>query len=181
MSHDNRYCSACGTQLTPGAVYCSRCGTPVSTTPPSGTAPSPSPPPSYGRQYRYEKYEKQEKNEKHEKGRGASIIGAVVGGGILIWLGVTFTLQQMGVIPPANWWAYFISGIGVILILQGLISFGSTRRPFIGSFIGGAILLLIGLAFITNISAVFWPLILVVIGIAIIASAFVARQRTPTP
>jgi hypothetical protein len=79
------------------------------------------------------------------------------------------------------WWAYFIAGIGVILILQGLIMFAMSRRSFLGPVIGGAILFLIGLAFIVNIVGTFWPLILVVIGIAIIASSFAARQRSPTP
>jgi hypothetical protein len=182
VSQDNRYCSSCGAQLSPGAAYCSRCGTPVSGAPTSG-APPPATPPSgrYRRDYRYEKYEKQEKREKQEKGRGGNIAGPIVGGLILIWLGATFYLQEIGFIPTTTWWAYFLAGIGGILILQGLINFGVSRRPFIGSFIGGAILLLIGLFFIANIQNIFWPLILVVIGVAILASSFTARRRTPPP
>ncbi len=182
MSQENRYCSSCGSQLTTGASFCAKCGAPAPGTPPPSPAAG-APPGGYyrRREYRHEKQEKQEKNEKQEKGRRGSITGPIVGGLILIWLGVTFYLQQTNVISSDRWWAYFLAGIGAILILQGLINFGATRRPFIGSFIGGAFLLLIGLFFIWNVQFAFWPLFLVIIGIAILASSLTMRRRTPAP
>ena len=190
---DSKFCHNCGAQLVPGAIYCQRCGTPVpGAAPPAGSAvPSPATPgpayPNYPYRRRHEKQEKNEKNEKGEKGekggKGFGIIGPVVGGLILVWLGVTFFLAQNGTLVWSNWWAYFIAGIGAILILQGILMFGLSRRTFYGPFIGGAILLLIGLSYLANIYswANFWPLILVIIGVVVLISAFVGRRRSPTP
>jgi hypothetical protein len=132
---------------------------------------------------RYEKYEKNEKLEKGEKGRGrAAIVGPITGGLISIWLGATFYLQQENLLPSDNWWAYFLAGIGAIIILQGILQYALTQRGFYGSFIGGAILLILGIAFIYNYNfSFFWPLVLVVIGIAVLASAFTARRNRPIP
>ena len=189
MSSDSRFCHNCGAPLAPGSSFCSRCGTQVfGATPPSPPA-TPAPPSyPYGRQ-RHEKQEKHEKNEKNEKnekggGRGSGgLVGPIVGGLILVWLGVTFYLEQNGTISSSNWWAYFIVGIGAILILQGVLLFGMQRRPFFGPFIGGAVLLIIGLSYIANNYSWgnFWPLIFIVIGAVVIISAFTGRRRTPMP
>jgi hypothetical protein len=188
VSSENKFCHNCGAPLVPGAAFCARCGTSLTAT----TATPPSPPPSAPqpeypyRRHRHEKQEKQEKYEKNEKGekggRGTGIIGPLTGGLILIWLGITFYLQQANVVPfNQNWWAYFISGIGAILILQGILLFAMHRRPFYGPLIGGAFLILIGVPFIGNYNwGNVWPLFIIVIGVAILASAF-ARRRTPTP
>ena len=179
-SSGSAYCHKCGAELPVGSSFCPKCGTPIT------ASAAEAPQAQYyrrGREYRHEKYEKQEKhekNEKGEKGRGGSIIGPVIGGAILIWLGLTFYLQQVGTFPAANWWAYFIMGIGIIIILQGVLLYSRHRRPIYGPFIGGAILFLIGLSFVYNAWNDFWPLIIVVIGIAILASAL-ARSRTPAP
>jgi putative Mn2+ efflux pump MntP len=69
----------------------------------------------------------------------------------------------------------------VIVILQGMIRYAERGRPYVGSLIGGAILIIIGFAFVSSASYFFWPLILVVLGLAVIASAFTARRRTPVP
>ncbi len=181
-------------------MYCPKCGTAVSqpgpspatgapTTPPAGPSPQPSDWREQRRLWRaqrraerYEKYEKGEKQtEKAEKGRGGGIIGPIIGGSILIWLGITFYLEQIGYLPLADWWAYFVAGIGAIIIIQGLISYAMYRVPYIGSLIGGAILLVIGLAFISNFAANLWPLILVIIGVALLVSSLTARRRRPPP
>ena len=197
MSDSNRFCHRCGAELPAGSAFCPRCGNPVAATgPPGAGAPPPSQPePTDWREQRrqwraqrraerdekYEKQEKQEKNEKNEKGGRGNIIGPIIGGSILVWLGITFYLQQIGTFPSSDWWAYFIVGIGVIIIIQGIILYAQHRRPFIGPLIGGAVLLFVGLSFIYNAWANFWPLILVVIGIAIVGSALAAQRRTPKP
>jgi hypothetical protein len=109
------------------------------------------------------------------------MIGPLVGALILIWLGVTFYLQDAGLLPASNWWAYFIAGIGVIVIIQGIARYIEYRGPYLGSVIGGGVLFIIGLSFIGGFASYFWPLILIIIGIAVLASAFVARGRRPTP
>lgn len=133
------------------------------------------------RHEKQEKQEKHEKGEKNEKGRGGDITGAVTGGLILIWLGVTFFLQENNYIPSENWWAYFLIGIGAILVFQGVLRYGMSRRPFVGSFIGGCVLLLIGFSFVQGVTADLWPLILVVIGAFVLLSGTIGRRRRPTP
>jgi zinc-ribbon domain len=188
----NKFCVKCGAPLTPDATFCAKCGTPVAPT----SGPSATPPPMWDRHayrqwrrqaradYRYEKYEKhekQEKREKHEKGRGGSIISPIMGALVLIWLGTTLYLQQINYIPSSVWWAYFIAGVGIIIIAQGIMRYLEYHGPYVGSAIGGAILFLIGLAFITGLSFNFWPLLLVAIGVALIVSAVLGRRNRPAP
>jgi zinc ribbon protein len=173
-----KYCSKCGAPLPEGATFCPKCGTAVTAAPPQG------PPPP--RQYRYEKHEKgekrekREKGEKAEKGREGDISGAVFGGLILVWLGISFYLQQIGTIPADRWWAYFIFGIGVLLVLRGVIQL-SKGWYYSGSIVGGAILMVVGFVFIENVQFSFWPLILVIIGAAIIFTGLAGRRRVPKP
>jgi hypothetical protein len=181
LSGGNRFCTKCGTQIPPGADFCPNCGTSAFTfSAGQGGASGPSGPYPYSGR-RHEKQEKQEKQEKNEKGRGGDLTGAITGGLILIWLGLTFYLQENGYIASDNWWAYFLIGLGAILILQGVFRYATRRRPPVGSVIGGVFLILIGLAFIQGFSASLWPLILVAIGVAILLSALIGRQRRPVP
>lgn len=133
------------------------------------------------RQHYSEKNEKREKNEKNEKGRGGSITGPIVGALILIWLGISFYLQEIGVFPSGDWWAFFIAGIGIIIIIQGVVRYLEYGGPYFGSVIGGAVLFIIGLSFINNFWGNLWPLILVVIGVALLVSAFRGRRNRPVP
>ena len=158
----------------------------MSSVPSGGQTAPPVPPYGYQRrrqekQEKNEKGERNEKNEKNEKGRGGDLTGPITGGLILIWLGITFFLSQNNYISSDNWWAYFLMGIGAILILQGVLRFGMSRRPFIGSFIGGVVLMIIGFSFVQGFSANLWPLILVAIGAAVMLSATLGRRRRPAP
>jgi MFS family permease len=170
----------CGAALPDNATFCPNCGTAVSTgVPPQAAAV----PPRWERRYdRYEKREKQEKNEKNEKGRGGDISGAITGALILIWLGISFYLAQSGRVGWENWWQIFLVGLGAVLILQGILRYARTRRPFIGPIIGGVVLMLIGLSFFAGANGVdFWPLILVAIGVIVLFSALAGRRRVPNP
>ena len=183
MPPDSKYCGKCGSPLTDNAAFCAKCGSPVLPARSQPIVPAV-PQPQVHRNEKNEKAEKSEKSEKgekNEKGRGGNIMGPLVGGLILVWLGVTLYAQQSGLIASDNWWAYFIVGIGVILMIQGLVGYASGRRPLIGSLIGGGILLIVGLSFIANVSANLWPLIFVVIGVALLVSSLSMRKRTPAP
>jgi lysylphosphatidylglycerol synthetase-like protein (DUF2156 family) len=107
-----------------------------------------------------------------------------VGGLLLIWLGITFFLEQNGYLASDIWWAYFVAGIGVILIVYGAALY-TRGRPGLGPVIGGFILVLIGLSTIAAVSlsfaAKFWPLILVVLGFLVLATGLAARRRVPRP
>ena len=182
MSSGNKFCAKCGAALPENATFCPNCGTPTA----SSAWQQATQPPRWERRYdRYEKREKREKNEKgekHEKGRGGDIYGAITGGLILVWLGISFYLAQSGYVSWDKWWQIFLVGLGVVLIFQGLLRYAKSRRPFTGPIIGGAILIVIGLAFFVGTEVGnFWPLILVAIGIAVLVSAIAGRRRVPNP
>ena len=191
MSSWSRYCHRCGAALPAGAGFCPNCGTAAAVTPATAQVEAPSPPSQgapespYYHRHRHEKEEKQEKHEKHEKGekgRG-DLAGALTGGLILILLGVLlyFSIAGNTAINAGNFWEYFIIGVGIILILQGIVRYVERGRSLVGSFIGGAVLVVFGLALVSSSSNYVWPLILVVLGVAAIASAFTARRRVPVP
>jgi len=129
---------------------------------------------------RAEKVEKEEKGEKHEKGRKRDLAGTIFGGEVLIWLGISFWLAQSGTVGWNIWWAYFIAGLGALLIIQGVLRVGmrGSAYQFSGLFIGGAILLVIGLAFIYG-TALHWSYILILLGILVIVMAIFGRRRAP--
>jgi hypothetical protein len=148
------------------------------------TTPGPQQPPAPWRGEKYEKREKREKGEKGEKAAGGGMLGAIVGGSVLIWLGVTFFLEQNGNISSDIWWAYFILGVGAILILEGVVIY-SRGHYGLGPIIGGAFLIFAGISAIATdnyrIQSNLWPLAIVVIGLLVLLSGFAFRRRVPTP
>ena len=188
MSQGSRYCHKCGAVLPSSAAFCPACGTPVAAGPTAGSQAPPAQPvaPRYARHEKHEKQEKQEKHEKgekQEKGRGGDLAGAITGGLILILLGILLYYATLGTtaVTFANFWQYFIIGVGVILVIQGIIRYGEKGTLYLGSFIGGAVMIVIWLAFISSANTNLWPLILVVLGVAAIVSAFTARRNAPPP
>ncbi len=127
-----------------------------------------------------EKAEKGEKGEKPEKKRDWT--GALLGGGILIWLGISLYITRTEGVRWTDWWGYFVAGIGVLLIVMGAAraALPTHRGRAIGPFVGGVVLAIIGLSGIYGIQE-FWPFVLVGIGLAIIVSAVVSRGRSPAP
>lgn len=182
----SRYCHKCGSALPSGATFCPSCGTAVAAVPSvvQGAAPAAGPAPArHERHEKSEKQEKQEKREKNEKGRGGDLAGAITGGLILILLGILLYYATIGgtAITFGNFWQYLIIGVGVILVVQGIIRYGEKGTPYLGSFIGGAVMIIIGLGFISSNNLDLWPLILIVLGAAAIVSAFTVRRRIPVP
>jgi len=184
MSGTPRYCAKCGAPVLEGAAFCAKCGAPVGLTAQPSAAPSSGMGYRYEKQEKHEKHEKREKSEKGEKGEkreAGDFSGILTGGLILIWLGVTFYYAQTGAIGWDVWWAYFILGLGVVLVVQGLVRYAQGRHAYWGPVIGGAILAMIGYAFVVGTSANFWPLILVVIGALVIVAGIGGRRSSPTP
>jgi len=98
----------------------------------------------------------------------------LTGGLVLILLGALFLLVQADRfgLTWANWWTYFLVGLGAILILTGL--FGFRDRPgesLRGRFIGGLVLIIVGAVNILGVTT-WWPAILVVIGLALVIGSF---------
>ncbi|WP_455279645.1 zinc-ribbon domain-containing protein [[Eubacterium] cellulosolvens] len=185
-----KFCSNCGNSLPAGTAFCAKCGTAVDVkTLQKGLQPS-------GRRRRNEKHEKnekqekdekheknekQEKDEKHEKreGRGSAIIGGLV----LIWLGVSFMLATYEIIPLDNWGAYFLSGLGGIIIVYGLISYSEWHNPVIlrGTIIAGVAVLAMGILSIIEMRDFMGAAVLIVAGLAILILGISSRRRAPTP
>ncbi len=112
------------------------------------------------------------------------MLGAIVAGLILIWLGTTFFLEQNGYLASDIWWAYFISGVGIILALEGVLIY--TRGHIgLGPLIGGAVLLFGGVSSIATHNYTYesqlWPLGIVAIGVLVIVVGFTFRRRVPKP
>ena len=141
-------------------------------------------------------YEKPEKEEKDEKGgQGQSMeekwardpLGTAVGAVILIWLGVTLLAANTGLTGLVDWsnmWAWFLLGLGAILLLEALVRLviPEFRRPVVGRIIGGIVLLLIGatgtsLPFLRQFNIeTWWPLIPIVAGVLILLAGLFRRR-----
>ena len=133
----------------------------------------------------------EEGKEEREEGRGGTEekwnrdpLGTTIGALILIWLGVTLFLANLGTLAWIQWenfWAWFILGIGAIFILEVLIrlTVPEYRRPIGGRLIAGVILLAIGASFtfLPFDIGKLWPLIPIAIGLAILFGGLFKPRR----
>ena len=102
---------------------------------------------------------------------------SLTGGLILILLGVLFLLTEMGKIGWANWWAYFLVGLGGIFLLEALLRLFSAegRRGTGGKVIAGLVLVVIGGAYLVGFEE-WWPLVLIAAGLGVLVSGFIRRK-----
>ena len=122
------------------------------------------PPPDWREQRREERHQRREMRWKDG--------GAWIGGGILILLGAVFLAQNLGAPLPRNWWAVFI-------LIPAFASFSSAwslyRRAggqmtggVRGGIVGGCILALLAVSFFFGLDwGRFWPVILILVGAAV--------------
>ncbi|MBN2378905.1 hypothetical protein JXM67_03785 [candidate division WOR-3 bacterium] len=101
-------------------------------------------------------------------------VGGIVGGLIVVWIGVFFLLRYTDVIPDENWWAYLLLGFGGIFLLGGVVRLFIARFRYrgLGMLVPGIVLSAVGMVFITD-KVAWWPLILVVVGVVIVAGVLV--------
>ena len=143
--------------------------------------------------------EKQEKDEKdrqkheektfEEKWR-RDPLGAVIWGAILIWAGLVFLAENMGLLgrlPVSpffpglgalqNAWSIILIGAGIIILIGVGIRLlvPAYREPIGGSLVLAAILIGAGLGDIFGWNVI-WPLIVIAIGLGILLRSFF-RQR----
>jgi vacuolar-type H+-ATPase subunit I/STV1/DNA-directed RNA polymerase subunit RPC12/RpoP len=178
------YCPKCGKEVKEDAVFCPYCGQSL----------KPEDKVVYRRPHdeKNEKGEKNEKNEKDSRGEKAekgekneglgAMWGAVMGGLIVLWLGVTFLLRQYNYIADNHWWSWFMGGLGIIVILRGLMMFVQTSnwRASSGLIIGGAIVTLIGVGSYLGL-ADWWAFLIILVGAWIVVNAFMSRGGHPRP
>jgi hypothetical protein len=101
----------------------------------------------------------------------------LTGGLILILLGVLFLLTEMDRISWADWWAYFLVGLGGIFILEAVLRGFSAegRRGLGGRLIAGAVLAAIGGSHLLGLEE-WWPLLLIAVGVVVLVSSFLERR-----
>jgi len=120
--------------------------------------------------------EKDEKDEKDEKGEGIEEkwrrdpLSAIFFGLLILVVGLFLLLAAMNVIAWGEWWAFLLLGIGAVLIIEALVRYAmpAYRRPIFARMFIGLILLCIGAANIANLET-WWPVAVIVVGLAILA------------
>ena len=100
----------------------------------------------------------------------------VTGGLILILLGILFLMSEMDKVSWSDWWAYFLVGLGAIFLIEALLrSFSPEgRRAIGGRLVAGPILIVIGASHLIGLEH-WWPLVLIVVGIGVLISAFIKK------
>ncbi len=129
--------------------------------------------------------EREDRRRERRELRRSDPIGSVVGALVLIWLGVLFLAVQnpeMVRLPFSiswdNVWAFFLIGLGALLILESLLRviFPAPRR-IVGPLIWGIILLVIGVAGLFPGLGVekLWPLALIAGGLGLLLTNVLRR------
>ena len=110
--------------------------------------------------------------EKHDRKQRNNHPSGLTGGLILILLGVLFLLATLDYISWGDWWAYFLIGLGAILIFEVILRAAASayRQHVTGKLIGGAVLIIIGMAHIFGM-VTWWPLILIAVGLIVVISS----------
>ena len=114
--------------------------------------------------------------EKKGTEQGPDRYSGVAGGLVLILLGILFLLSLHDYIHWSDWWAYFVIGLGAILILDYIIraASGAKRGAHAGKIVAGVVLIVIGASHFFGLST-WWPLILIAVGVILLVSSF--RKR----
>ena len=87
----------------------------------------------------------------------------------MVWLGISFTLTQSGLVPSHLWWMVYTFGLGGIFMLIALskyMKYGYTNKT-VNSFIFAGIFFVPGF-FILTAPLNLWPIILIAIGALLI-------------
>ena len=121
------YCQKCGTEIREEMVFCPQCGAPLK------AAPAPQRAEKAEKQEKGEKGEKREKTEKtekHEK-REFGVIGPLIGGLILVFIGLMSYLQVAGLLRTEVASALFFIIIGIIIVIGSIYAalMASRRHP----------------------------------------------------
>lgn len=135
---------------------------------PTGSSNSTGPTGNWRDMRRAERDERRQARHEMMGGRGYPV-GAL----ILIVIGVIFLLGNFGVHIPSHWWAALLL-VPAVGLLVAAIRFYRVDNTFsgraMGPAIGGVVLLAMALAIFFGLNwGLFWPIVLIVVGLAIIA------------
>jgi PAS domain S-box-containing protein len=119
------------------------------------------------------------RKEKRRQRRKQSRPGSYVFWGLMLILwAILIILTNQKIITPDDIWKYFLIGLGSIFIIQSIFNYCtcSDRSTAFSRRIPGVILLLVGLGFLLNFSAV-WPVALIGAGVAVIFFSWLAQRE----
>ncbi|MGD8544520.1 MAG: zinc ribbon domain-containing protein [Candidatus Bathyarchaeota archaeon] len=133
------YCPKCGTKVREEMAFCPQCGAALKVEQPPTEAVSAPAPYSAEKTEKHEKREKEEKGEKREKEEKAEkhekrefgVIGPLIGGLILIFVGFLFYLQVTGFLGRQVASALFLIIVGILIIVGALYAamMAARRNP----------------------------------------------------
>jgi phosphatidylserine synthase len=115
---------------------------------------------------------------RHERRHHRDPVSAILAGVFLVLLGVLLFLANQGIVSWDKWWQYLIIGIGIILLIDSLIRYrtDSSRGLRIGRLVAAIILIGVGVAFLLG-NVTWWPLVIIVVGVAIIIGALMRPRQ----
>jgi hypothetical protein len=128
---------------------------------------------------RNEKQEEKEEKTWEEKWR-SDPLSAIVWAAIFVWAGLVLLVDNLGFLvrfEHLEAWALIFIGAGLIVLLEVTVRLlvPDYRRPVTGTFIFGLVLLAIGLGGAVG-WGVIWPLVLIVVGLAILLRGLTGRR-----
>jgi len=161
------YCTNCGTQVPDNANNCTKCGSIIGSGKKEDMSEAGRIRSGVSRNAR-ERY----RSSKHE------LLESIRGGFIVLMLGTLLFIAGCGMsssITLSNFFAYFLSGLGVILVANFIthLLLPNCKFYLYGDFIGGIILFAIGALCIYGFDRYFWPMVIVSVGIFAISMGIV--------
>jgi hypothetical protein len=161
------YCGNCGIEVPDNANYCSKCGSML------------------GSGKKEEVYETgriglgvSKNAQKSYESSQHELLESIKGGLIILMFGALLFIASSGMsssITLSNYLAYFLLGIGIILLVSFLIHLRlpKSRLYQYGDIIGGIILFSIGILCIYGFDRYFWSIAIVSVGIYVISMKIV--------
>ena len=169
-------CTNCSTEVPDNANYCAKCGSMIG---------------SGKKEDVYEtdrmKYGVDRNARECYRSSQHELLESIKGGFVILMFGALLFIASSGMsssVTLSNYFAYFLSGIGIILVVNFLIHLllPNCRLYQHGDFIGGVILFAIGALCIYVFDRYFWPMSIVSVGIFVISmkivKLFVVRESS---
>jgi hypothetical protein len=101
-------------------------------------------------------------------------------GVVLVWAGLVFIADSLGILPQTDHgdaWSWVFLGAGLIALVAALWRATSPDwpSPTIWDYVWAGALLILGLAGFLNVQ-IAWPMILLLVGVALLGTAFLRRD-----